>query len=195
MGSVNFRIIVLLFFLILFWGLAILNIAIISLPNNPLRGIMGTKKSLVAVIPEGWGFFTRNPREDVLFTFIKKNNQWIPYDKQNNAAPENLFGLKRTARVNGLIYATYFKNISASDWKLYKNLDLDNLKSVAFAPKKVKNSSKYLDFCGETLLFVKTKTIPWAWSSAGPGLPIGCRYRRTPRPWASIVSTARSICS
>ena len=37
------------------------------------------------------------------------------------------------------------------------------------SPETIKDNSKYPEFCGKTILFIRTTTIPWAWSAGTRG--------------------------
>jgi len=164
MQKINYKLIGLFLGLIFSWGLLIINVISVTLPNNPFRLIFGNSKIYTALVPEGWGFFTKNPRDPVVFTFIWENGKWVRYEKENNSSMANLAGLKRDARYNGVVFESFFKQLQPKDWSAHQNVDVNGVINQPLKPKVVKLATDYPDFCGKSLLFVQTKVIPWAWS-------------------------------
>src|SRR5438128_10089648 len=75
------------------WSLLVLYAVHIELPANaldlPFEGSI--KPPLQAVVPEGWGFFTRDPREARLLPYVREADG-------GRAAPGGRYGGPRNAR-------------------------------------------------------------------------------------------------
>jgi len=165
----KYLITILFCFLTVFWvSLSIILLAI-AMPYNPISGYITNERSIKSIIPEGWGFFTKSPRDEALYTFILKSNVWIPYSGQNNSNAFNFFGINRNAREKGILYSTLLKQLNGSDWASYKNVGLRQFNNIHLKTVIVNNSTDDLEFCSQTLLLVQTSTIPWAWSNSVNG--------------------------
>ena len=57
--------------LVLFWSILLSLVAISGLPYNPLSMSLRIELGIRSVLPEGWGFFTKDPRVWIS-TFIEK---------------------------------------------------------------------------------------------------------------------------
>src|SRR4051812_41959664 len=71
-------------------------------------------------IPEGWKFFTRNPREERVSMLVRKEGQWINGSRTPNANPSNAFGIDRLGRAQGLELALLLENVPSEAWSACK---------------------------------------------------------------------------
>lgn len=143
----------------LFWCFVVLYIAFASIPFNPLS-LSFTKSYLYSLVPEGWGFFTRNPKEEVHLVFKKtRDNRWKLFTK-SNADPEFSFGISRK---NRRILAETQYLIEKLDDTMFLSRDGN---AFNFSTKKIiltKSAFKNPILTGD-LILVKQKRLPWAWS-------------------------------
>lgn len=141
-------------------------ILISSVPSNPLKPSQKTVMNMRTLIPQGWSFFTKNPREVSPIIFKKYDGQWenISY---KNASYRNLFGLSRKSRSLMVSLGNKTGKIPKQDWgeypieikKTYKSsyldkFDIPNFSVITDKPNKL---------CGDILVLEK-EYIPWAWS-------------------------------
>ena len=98
------------------WVVVISFIGLASLPLNPLSLKRSKQISIASVLPEGWGFFTRSPREPSILLFQAKDGQ---YQLVNKTAGDKsyLFGLARTSRSISDELRSMVSNISDSAWQ------------------------------------------------------------------------------
>lgn len=80
---------------------AVLIITLISLPSQPhlpepLRNVAGVVQSLS---PQGWAFFTRDPREPSVLPYVEDGDDWVRADRGPNAQPSSMFGIDRSTRL------------------------------------------------------------------------------------------------
>src|SRR3984893_11911222 len=75
------------------------------------------KPNLQALIPEGWGFFTRDPREARLLPFIQQAGAWRSASEGPNGEAWNAFGFNRAARAQGGEMGLLEFTIPADAWK------------------------------------------------------------------------------
>jgi antimicrobial peptide system SdpA family protein len=146
--------------MLIFIGVAI-NVGLSFLGFNPISSNYKTQTSFRTFIPQGWGFFTRNPREKALLFYQKQGNKWQLVNS-SSANYKKLFGLSRLSRRENieLGYITSQLN-GVKNW-----LDCDNNMPNTCEPDSiniVKNNYKNPIIEGEYLIRI-VEPVPWAWS-------------------------------
>lgn len=156
---------------------AIVYIIILLITFNSLKYNVASnyqlKKYFGAFIPQGWGFFTRNPREEQL-NFSKynyKDNTFTKIDIYTGSA-KHLFGLSRAGRFKGreLIIILEKAKKDSLDWKKTNNIDSFLVKQV-FCNKEEVSIIDTGIYCIE-----RFEPIPWAWSSVQTQQDIPKKY-------------------
>jgi antimicrobial peptide system SdpA family protein len=111
------------------------------------------------MIPQGWGFFSKSPRDTTLYVEEldgAKDIQWP------NNSPSNLFGIKRTGRSQGVELGLLRTKLQDADWVSCKN-GIDECKNdLKFI--QVTNETPKPTVCGKYILY-EQEPIPWAWNS------------------------------
>ena len=148
--------------LAIFWGGSLFYVAIHALPYNPLVQSKSTEINLKFIMPEGWAFFTKNPREPRMKLYQIGENDLTLMDR-HNASPENLWGLSRRTRVTNVELGNVVPHIMEDNWH-----DLDNALAVPAALDTIEsialvNEARDPRLCGSYCL-VKYEPLPWAWS-------------------------------
>ena len=134
------------------------------LPFNPILLPYESTIRSIFWIPEGWKFFTRDPREDVLHPFtLNGHHQWEAADAGPYSRPAYLFGLNREARAQGLELGIILKGTKNSDWRPCEQAPASCLRE-SDAVTEVSNPSVRPTLCG-VIGLVKQKPLPWAWWS------------------------------
>lgn len=136
--------------------LIIILIVFFNLPENPIETDSKFKNNFNLFFPEGWSFFTRNPREEICF-FYTEGLQEIDL---KNTSSVSLYGLSRYNRIRGIETSLILSKIPDSIW-----IDCDkDIRSVLDTRGflKIKNSTRIKSICGQ-LIIQKKKLIPWAW--------------------------------
>jgi len=148
-----------------FWGVLIIFIGVVALsfmPYNPIRLSTNTKFAMLNIAPQGWGFFTRNPREERFMVFDENKNE---IDFRITSA-SNLFGLKRrnramTSEVANILNKVNANNVISCDGSIFdciSNLEINQLDTVD-------NIVSSPVLCGKYFIKIQ-KPIPWAWSKS-----------------------------
>ncbi|SOU86797.1 SdpA family antimicrobial peptide system protein [Tenacibaculum dicentrarchi] len=109
------------------------------------------------ILPQGWAFFTKSPRDVRVELFDYENHKFISL---KNFSIENIFGIRRTStRISNEI-ATLVKETSDSIWvkskegeTIFNNGEFLNKKSSFLYPRL---KGKYV--------IINKERIPWAWS-------------------------------
>jgi antimicrobial peptide system SdpA family protein len=145
------------------WITAFFFVFVSALPFNAVTP-KGQNFNIKVLLPEGWGFFTRNPREPYILFFKKENDQWKHCLSIPNSNYKNYFGLKRNARAEGIEYSFLIKDIVPEQWV---KLDSDVISDREYSLLKVFEVSNRISephICGD-ILVVRREYIPWAWSA------------------------------
>lgn len=105
------------------------------------------------LLPQGWGFFTKSPREPI-FVLKEINGNLISI---SNNSFQNKFGFSRYSRKVGseisMIYAQLPKNSLKKEGEIYDTVRVTNHKLI----DKISKDKKYL--------FIKKEITPWAYYS------------------------------
>lgn len=136
-----------------------------SIQFNPIQKQINSKKIVYTLVPQGWAFFTRSPREAQIL--IYRNEKGI-FKKENHthSSVYNLLGLSRKSSVimsemQLVRYEIPNKLFSNTKWNYQNNY-------MGYIPKEIFKFKNKVDnpiLCGEYLLVLQ-KPIPWAWSSS-----------------------------
>lgn len=117
---------------------------------------------LNSTMPQGWAFFTRNPREPQINLYKIENNNFLVLLNESPSLNIDLaFGLKRTDRrisiAMGAVATQHF------NWKNYTG----NLKSLLSDREFNRYSNKNTDDSKLTTgnyIMISEERIPWAWA-------------------------------
>lgn len=120
------------------------------------------KKTFNIIFPEGWGFFTKNPRDLGLEVYKIEGKQLEPVDASTQSY-KTFFGLSRSGRLVGYEASTVASEVPKKIWKesptrnIYQHI---NDSAIVFNNKSYFNHLKK----GEYLLKL-FKPIPFAWAN------------------------------
>lgn len=142
------------------------------LPHNPLTPVRRSVLSLV--IPEGWGFFTRDPRESDLFVYVPGNEpgQWLFASNVPNANWRNLFGLNRASRGQGMEMALLVNAVGRDDWRHDHACGSEHSRCLDSVDSSlpITNDTPNASLCGVVGIVVQ-EPVPWAWSGIDVAMP------------------------
>lgn len=118
------------------------------------------KATVFNFIPQGWGFFTRDAREEELILYELKNDTILRFTKTNSDV-SSFFGASRKSRLIGVESGILVSKIKDTLWKPMKGNQLILDKEMftdtiinSFTPCHIKG-----DF-----FFVLQERTPWAWA-------------------------------
>lgn len=145
------------------WLILIFKVSIASIPYNPYSGSQINTYNFRNMLPQGWGFFTRNPREDNYFIYQKDTLGSYTQSVNPNNNSGNFFGIKRTSRIQSMEVGVLIQRLEKYSWlncpegskKCIEQVDTLN-------PIPVLNTTISPTLCGEFILTQK-QTTPWAW--------------------------------
>lgn len=139
---------------------------------NPLRvnSTINTYNRAADFFPQGWGFFTRNPQEELIEAFEFSEGKLIPiassaFDKSN------LYGISKNVRQNLKDIGALQESVKNKKWRSSKGpLPLHAASQLKADTLKVRDSKTFGENFkiikrGHTYMLRKYKTVPFAWSN------------------------------
>lgn len=134
-----------------------------ALPKGPLSFSKNTEYFLSTLIYQGWGFFSKDPRDPMLNAISLEDENEIMWP--HNRA-KNFFGLKRTGRKQGIELGAFVSNIPEDDFQECRG-DLkkcaDNIKDEDIII--VENENPRPDLCGIWAVAYE-EHLPWSWGKS-----------------------------
>ena len=110
-------------------------------------------------LPEGWGFFTKSPRDPMVDLYSNRNGQWKKIELRNNSS-KYYYGFSREARMLGFEISILLSKIkSDSLWVKKTNIDV-----IEFPTKFVDLDNQFINLLEDgKYALLKRETVPWAW--------------------------------
>jgi antimicrobial peptide system SdpA family protein len=139
-----------------------------SLPYNSMDSNFGSKLYF-NYLPQGWGFFTRSPREAQIQFFYQKDNNWLKME-QNHASYKNIFGAKKGATKLMMEMQNVFIKIKEDKFINTKSdIQASKLVDIPVESNEVSNDFDNPILCGEYLI-VCQELVPWAWAKSNKSI-------------------------
>lgn len=155
----NMGIITTLFTIFLYF---IISSSIISaLPHNPLSEKVGNNSFYSILLPQQWGFFSKNPRDESYYVYdlvMEKSAVTWPNNKI-----ENYLGLARSGRAQGTEMGLITLGISEENWTDCNEDPRQCLGETKALADVIKNKTPNPTICGD-IGFIRQQPVPWAWS-------------------------------
>ena len=174
------RLLVLRVTLAVAWGFALLMVHAGSMPQNPLPYSMKLQQNVTLLFPQGWAFFTRDPREatERIYRRTPAGLREVSYACSSR---RNLFGIRRDARA---VHVELVHLLSRAPMQLWRRCEGSAARCAAEVrepPISLGNGTPLQRLCGD-LIIVRRPPVPWAWSGARrridmPGTVLSLRVR------------------
>jgi antimicrobial peptide system SdpA family protein len=156
-----------MFLLAIAWGACALYGLHSVFPHNPVSLPGEEALQLPRWLPEGWGFFTRDPRaSDPLPYREEAPGRWTVL--QSRAGPSFL-GLGRSSRAQGFELNALLSQLSGATWLACQDAPARCV-AKANASLAAGNPAVSPTICG-SVAFVMQEPIPWAWRSSQAVMP------------------------
>lgn len=146
-----------------FWLFIALNVIKISLPYNSFGTMLYGKSEIIfkSVLPEGFAFFTRDPREFQI-TIYNSNKEEIDL---HNGSWSYLLGVNRYPRAYNVELGHIFSVIAAKQWYNCQSGGIDCLDDSVIPLYVIQNNFPHPMLKGEYYLKIDEPT-PWAWAKS-----------------------------
>jgi antimicrobial peptide system SdpA family protein len=128
-----------------------------------------------SVIPEGWAFFTRSPREERMAPYVLRDGRWTDVHAAPHAEPQHLFGLNRISRAQGVELGLLYGAVPSTAWTSCRGTDPARCLDGSTIALTLRNLSPDPTICGDVGL-VRQEPVPWAWAHSTTVMPI--KYAR-----------------
>jgi antimicrobial peptide system SdpA family protein len=140
---------------------AVLYVVHPALSHNPVHLPFESALRPAVLAPEGWAFFTRDPREARMFVFARDGGGWRSALLAPHGQPHNLMGWNRKSRAQGVEAALLVDGTSREAWRPCEGR-LDACLDALGPGMATRNRSPRPTLCG-TVAVVYRPPVPWAW--------------------------------
>lgn len=144
---------------------SILVVLAYSVPESTIRLSKVAKVKSVSIFPEGWAFFTKDPKEEEFLLYrVTGNNEHFTKETNICGSAKYLFGIKRTARMQLHELGAFRNYISEKNWITISGTLEANMKKVdSLNEVTIVNPSKSPFYCG-IFIVQGIKPLTWAWA-------------------------------
>jgi antimicrobial peptide system SdpA family protein len=156
------------------------------MPSSPLSVTFDARTQYFLLSPQGWSFFTRSPREEVLraYTLTESGLKRATF---THADARNWFGLRKAARGEFRELGVLVTSVRPQAWQPCNTsvaACVESTKQLDFV--RLENTTWVQNYCGR-IVVERRQPLPWAWAkfrhkTAMPGhiiaLSIHCTDRR-----------------
>jgi antimicrobial peptide system SdpA family protein len=150
------------------WGVAALYALHTVIPFNAVVLPFERDLPVRSLTPEGWAFFTRNPREKQISAYRRVNGTWESVDIGPNGSVANLFGLDRSTHTQSVEVSALLAHVRGRDFHSCRGTPsacLEGVPPIASFASPVPHPS----LCGEVGIMSR-EPVPWAWSHVRPSI-------------------------
>ena len=149
----------------------VLTVAWASLPvSSHATGLMrGLAEVIRQVAPQGWGFFTKDPRSPHVLAYVRDaDGEWVQSTRGPNLHPKNAFGFNRASRLDEYDHAQLASSADFDPlWTDCDGGDLDRCAELSLLQNDAQQWEVVgydLRLCGDVLL-VEEEPTPLAFAS------------------------------
>jgi antimicrobial peptide system SdpA family protein len=151
-------------------GAFAITAALAAMPFNTLNVPNEVNRTIMSLIPEGWGFFTKSPRDPETHIARLQNGVLQELNIVSSFQAKYVFGFNRLARAQGLEVDELLLQLQASSlWRNCQQSITVCSQNLA-VQKKLVNAVHAPTLCGDLLLFER-RPIPWAYRESKPVMP------------------------
>lgn len=145
--------------------------ATLALPFNPVR-LPGVAQLQTRIwFPQGWGFFTRDPREEDIIVHVRDAaGTWQPAGLGPNSRPRYLLGLDRAARAQGVELGLLMAELPTKAWQPCAREDAGTCLEALPVAATVTNPTPRPSLCGAVGVVLRPP-VPWAWARSRRWMP------------------------
>jgi antimicrobial peptide system SdpA family protein len=158
------------------WSTIIIYAVHPVLPFNAIVLPGESKIEMPLLVPEGWGFFSRNPQDELEHFYAQVGGgRWQRLLDDSYASPRFWLGLSRSGRAATQQARWLIQRLPASSWTECSVAPTDCLES---APMQVIESvHPQAALCG-VVGIVLQKPVPWAWAKQATRVHMPSRVAR-----------------
>lgn len=149
-----------------------------ALPSNVVHLPFENVVQARTLVPQGWGFFTRSPREADLEPYVldEASGDWADVSRAPHSEARNVFGLRRASKAQRIELALVRSGVPKEAWSDCEGDPFDCL-DTSEASGPITNGSPGPSICG-TVGLVSQEPVPWAWARSGRDIDMPSRVAR-----------------
>lgn len=149
--------------LTLFWGSVIVGLTLTYATESPFWETSKHRQNAIRMAPQGWEFFTRNPREPTNQVYVQRDGQWT-LDDRFYAGSRSLKMLVQRNRLVDVELAHLLAQVKDSTWTECEEGLRACTEAGRFERVAVANESNLRNVCG-SFLIERQRPTPWAWTA------------------------------
>lgn len=161
--------------LFVFGTILIVGISWLPISETAPKPIRSISQAVQGVTVQGWGFFTRSPREPMVTPYIQQDGVWKSAKRGPNAVPRHVFGLDRSSRLTEFDVEIVSEELPDGTWMECNYAPLEECALTA-SSVDISTTGYKLRLCDEILL-ARFEPIPWAYRG---------QYENTPESIALV---------
>ncbi|WP_121640698.1 SdpA family antimicrobial peptide system protein [Virgibacillus sp. Bac330] len=128
-----------------------------ALPSTPIYSNKAIEKAITKIFPQGWGFFSKDPREPTIDAIHIDGDETLAWP---NMSIQNIFGLDRFGRGQGIEAGRIHSKIPKEESTKCEPLSEECIEKIEFT--EVTNDDNNHTMCGKWVI-LETEPLPWAW--------------------------------
>jgi antimicrobial peptide system SdpA family protein len=145
----------------------------VSNRDTPVRFSYKSVREYYSIFPQGWAFFTRNPREAVLKIYRQENGRLVHLNSTASLSLGDALGLKRHKRKISTEFAQVISRVAASKWTKFDTGDIEEKAKGLPIADTIESRFDQKLLQGE-YVFYQSERVPWAWAASNPKMPFQC---------------------
>jgi antimicrobial peptide system SdpA family protein len=166
-----------------FWA-TLASVAMLgALPEDALGSSTYSREIIRTLLPEGWAFFTRNPRESTYHIYEEEaGGQLTPADAAD-ARANGFWGIDRKSRLRSIAVAQMASRIPKDTWKECRST-LRQCRREQDVESEIALSMNVPTICGH-IVIEEREPVPWAWRRSYSRVHMPSRIARVHVPCES----------
>jgi antimicrobial peptide system SdpA family protein len=147
-----------------------------ALPYNPVKLPFESSLRVSRVLPQGWGFFTKSPRDETLTAHrVLEDGSLTPLSRGPHSRMANAFGMNRRSRSEGVEMGLLAAAVRKKQKDPWVGCDDGEARCVARLARdgrfiRLQSIAPEPSLCGRLVLKLQ-RPVPWAWSRSVREMP------------------------
>lgn len=149
-----------------------------GMPYNALQLPYADRIGMLLLAPQGWSFFTRNPREERMTLYGRdESGAWVSLVRARRGSLAIILGLDRAARAQGVEAGGLAALAREDAWRDCGDALPGRCARTALVAGRVVNASPEPSLCGAVAI-INQAPVPWAWLQLGKPIHMPARVLR-----------------
>jgi antimicrobial peptide system SdpA family protein len=137
--------------------------ALAAMPFHTVNLPQNVRSVVLQIAPEGWGFFTKSPRDPETHVALFKNERLHPLNIASSFTAQYAFGFNRLGRAQGIELDALLVQLNQPEQWLKCTQSPEVCATSLKSQMKLENTARHATLCGD-LVFVERRPVPWAYS-------------------------------